>query len=199
MNKIKTFFSVGLLITTVGCTPKEKSNYEVLKEYFSATKTGAEIFNNPCVYTSNKDEGCVISYYQTGNSFFFSFESAHENLELKFTPDTIFVLKDFSETHSIVSKHNFYVETSKAILNKTAVEEYYKRTDINSPDFEKFYDHKCFLFFEIDGNNLIMHIDYLFKIRENNRYYFNKELGQYKIVKWEYSPNCVGFPFLEQC
>jgi hypothetical protein len=179
-----------LLIILSACTSKEKTNYEVLKEYFGATKTGDAIFYNPCLYTTNKDEGYELSYSPSGNSFFFSFESANEKLELKFTPDTIFVLKDFSQTHSIVAKHNFYVETSKAILSSFAVEEYYKRTDIDSPCFQKFHDHRCFLFFELDGDNLIMHIDYLFKIRENTRYYFNKE-GLYKIVKWEFSPDCI--------
>ncbi|MBN2728223.1 MAG: hypothetical protein JXR53_03280 [Bacteroidales bacterium] len=180
-----------LLIILSACTSKEKTNYEVLKEYFEATVNGDVIFYNPCIYTTNKDEGYELSYYQPGNTFFFSFESANEKLELKFTPDTIYVLKDFGQTHSIVSKHNFKVETSKAILNSFAVEEYHNRTDIDSPDFQKFLNQRSFLFFELDDDNLIMHIDYLMKIRGNKKYYFNKEVGLYRIVEWEYSRGCI--------
>jgi len=193
MRKIKHIL-VLLFIVLSSCAPKNKSNYNVLKEYFEATENNSLLFRNTCHTTKSEYENFNYYYFDNYRFFRVIMESNDQKLQLTVKNDSAFLNIDLCNCGTIVGKedlkfnagYSFNISLNEWVLSESKTRSYYNGELFPENDWGEKY-----LFFELRENEMIMHIDFLFKIRCNMKYYFNKEIGLYKIEKYEFTPHYI--------
>ena len=196
-----------ILALFAACSPKEKSNYEVLKEYFGATENGEkEFFETIDLGEVYIDTISIYENYSVGEDYFLYklIVNDFDYFLIKVSDNEISVLLDSSQSFNITGLSH-YSKSISDIFTEPENEEFigifnqYHTNESGQEVFDTSYawDYNYKLYFEINNDTLLLHKSDRYKMTSYNTYYFTKEKGLVK-TEIEYSDMIITQRLIEK-